>query len=52
MENKIYERQILRKIKHQNRNEHITMCPCIKLRLDLGTKLVQKKINIKTVISM
>ena len=24
---KIYERQILRKITHQKRNEHITMCP-------------------------
>ena len=25
---KIYEWEILRKITHQNRNEHITICPC------------------------
>ena len=27
-----YEWQILRKITHQNRNQHITMCPCIKFQ--------------------
>ena len=26
---KDYERQILQKITHQNRNQHITMCPRI-----------------------
>ena len=29
---KIYEWQILRKITHRNRNQHITMCPCIKFQ--------------------
>ena len=40
---KNYERQILQKITHQNRNQHITMCPCIKFQsiwrtLRFGTK--------------
>ena len=44
---KTYEWQILRKITHQNRNQHITMCPCIKLQFiwrtsDFGTKFAQK----------
>ena len=29
---KIYEWQILRKITHRNRNQHITVCPCIKFQ--------------------
>ena len=49
---KNYERQILQKITHQNRNQHITMCPCIKFQsiwrlLDFGTKFVQNYINDK-----
>ena len=56
---------ILRKITHQNQNQHITICPCIKFQsiwrtLDFGTKFVQKnmtgknfeRINIKIVISI
>ena len=35
------ERQILQIITHQNRNQHITMCPCIKL--NFGTKLRMTK---------
>ena len=34
---KIYERQILRKMTHQNCNQHITMCPCIKFQSIRGT---------------
>ena len=44
---KIYEWPILRKITHQNQNQHITICPCIKFQsiwriLDFGAKSVQK----------
>ena len=43
---RIYERQILRKITHQNRNQHLTMFPIIKFQsiwrtLDFGTKFAQ-----------
>ena len=49
---KIYERQILRKITHQNRTQHITMCPCIKFHsiwstLDFATKFSQNYMNDK-----
>ena len=27
-----YELQILQKITHQNHNQHMTMCPCIKFQ--------------------
>ena len=48
----IYERQILRKITHQNRNRHITMCRCIKFQsiwrtLDFGIKFAQNYMNDK-----
>ena len=58
---KIYKRQIFRKIRHQNRNQHITMCPCTKFhsvwKTDFGTKFSQnymnenffEKINIKII---
>ena len=63
---KIYERQILGEITHQNnRNQHITMCPCIIFQsiwrtLDFEAKFAQiyvndrtfEKINIKIVISI
>ena len=44
---KIYDREILRKIAHQNRNRHIAICPCINYQLiwgtlDFGTKFAQK----------
>ena len=29
---KNYELEILRKVTHQNRNQHITTCPCIKFQ--------------------
>ena len=50
---KNYERKIIRKITHQNRNQHITMCPCNKFQsvwrtLDFSTKLVQKNMTDKT----
>ena len=35
---KFYDRQILQKITHQSRNQHITMCPYIKLTLNFVTK--------------
>ena len=34
-------------ITHQNRNQHITMCPCIKLTLDVRTKFTQDYMNDK-----
>ena len=48
----IYEREILRKITHENRNQHITMCPCIKFWsiwriLDFETKFAQYYMNDK-----
>ena len=62
---KIYEQQIFRKSTQENRNQHITICPCIKFwsiwrTLDFKTKLAQnykvdknfQKININTVISI
>ena len=62
---KVYERQILRTITHENRNQHITVCPFIKFQsiwrtLDFKTKFAQnymngkkfEKINIKIVISI
>ena len=57
-----YGRQILRKITHENHNQHTTMCPCIEFQsiwrtLDFRTKFTQlyewqniEKINIKIVI--
>ena len=50
---KNYERKIIRKITHQNRNQHIAMCPCNKFQsvcrtLDFSTKLVQKNMTDKT----
>ena len=49
---KIYKRQILRKITHQNRNHHITMCPYKKFQsilrtLHFETKFAKKKMNDK-----
>ena len=49
---KIYERQILRKITHQNRNKHITVCPCIKFQsiwraLEFWNKFTQNYMNYK-----
>ena len=47
-----YERQILRKITYQNRNQYITMCPCIKLTLEFWKDVTGKdfeKANIKIV---
>ena len=49
---KIYERQILRKMTHQNGNQHTTMCPCIKFQsiwrtLDFRTKFAQNYMNDK-----
>ena len=45
---KIYKRQILRKITHQNRNHHITMCPykkfqSIRRTLHFEIKFAKKK---------
>ena len=50
---KIYERQILRKITHQNRNQHVTMSPCIIFQsiwrtLDFGTKFALTYMNDKS----
>ena len=47
---KIYEWQILRKITHQNCNQRITLCPCIRIKsiwrtLDFGTKYAQNYMN-------
>ena len=44
--------QILPKVTHQNRNQHITMCACIKFQLiwrtlDFGTKFAHKNMNDK-----
>ena len=57
--------QILQKITHQNQNQHITMCPCIKFQSfcrisGYGNKFAQKnmsenffeKINLQFVISI
>ena len=49
---KIYEWQILRKITHQNPNQHITMCPCKKFQSIWRTlilpKFAQNNIDEKT----
>ena len=47
---KIYEQQILWKVKHQNHYQHIKMCPCIKFQLvwralDFGTKFPKNYVN-------
>ena len=47
-----YKRQILRKITHENPNQYITMCPCIKFQsiwrtLYFGTKYAQNYMNDK-----
>ena len=44
--------QILQKITHQNQNQHITMCPCIKFQTfcrtsDYGNKFAQKNMSDK-----
>ena len=49
---KIYEQQILWKVKHQNHYQHIKMCPCIKFQLvwralDFGTKFPKNYVNDK-----
>ena len=48
----IYERQILRKITHENQNQHITMRHFINFQsvwrtLDFGTKFAQNYMNNK-----
>ena len=42
--------QILQKITHQNQNQHITMCPCIKFQSfcrisGYGNKFAQKNMS-------
>ena len=49
---KNYKQQIPLKTAHQNRNQHMAMCPCIKFQsisrtYDFGTKFAQTFLNDK-----